>query len=314
MTDSIADALAAYPRVGLTVEPTPLTALPRLSALLERRIHVLREDLTGFGLGGNKVRKLDYLIADALARDADVLIARGACSFTRNAAIAGKAFGLEVHLVVPGEEREHNRHSRALLDEVGAALHHGVDYDDVLETLTREEREVYELVPGGSNEIGALGYVRAFGQIVAQSRASGTHFDRIVVSTGSTATQVGLVIGQLLTGYATTVIGMAISQPAGVQRGRVLALARSTAAMLGIPFDASLVHIEDGFLGDGYAIPSAEGREAARMFAELEGLLLDQVYTGKAAAGIVHHARNGLFDPSDDVLFVHTGGNAGLFY
>ncbi|MCP3918967.1 MAG: pyridoxal-phosphate dependent enzyme [bacterium] len=314
MKNLIQAKLAAYPSAGLSVEPTPLYALPRLSARLERRVYILREDLTGFGLGGNKVRKLDYLIGDALAKRADVLLTRGACSFSRNASVAGKMFGLDVHVLIPAEESEHNAASRALFEQVEATLHHGSECADVLERLESAGRVVYELPPGGSDPVGALGYVRVFDQIVAYSAATGVHFDKIVVPTGSTATQVGLLLGQSITGYATSVIAVAISQKADVQRRRVLDLAVSTAAMLGTAFDESSLRIDDDFLGDGYAEPSAAGQAAVRTFAHLEGVLLDQVYTGKAAAALIHYAAAGRFADSDNILFIHTGGNFGLFY
>ena len=314
MKSLISAKLADHPSAGLSLEPAPLYELPRLSARLGHRIYILREDLTCFGLGGNKVRKLDYLIGDALAQGAEVLLTSGASSFSRNLAAAGKVFGLEVHVLVPGEESAHNAASRALFEEFEATLHHGVDYASVLERLTGEGRRVYELHPGGSDEIGALAYLRVFDQVVAHSDASGVHFDRIFLPSGSTATQVGLLLGQAITGYATSVIGVAISQTAGVQRQRVLELAVSTARMLGVAFDESLVQIDDRFLGDGYALPSPAGRAAVRTFAHLEGILLDQVYTGKAAAGLIRHAADGRFSKSDNVLFVHTGGNFGLFY
>ncbi len=314
MNDAIRAKLSAYPNAGLSVAPTPLCALPRLSVKLGHNIYILREDLTGFALGGNKVRKLDYLIGDALAKKAHVLLTSGATSFSRNAAAAGKMFGLDVHVVVPGAESEHNAASRALFEQFEATLHYRAEYTDVLESLAGKDKVVYELHPGGSDEIGSLGYLRVFGEIAAHTEASGVHFDKIMVPTGSTATQVGLMLGQTIAGYSTTVVGLAISQKSDVQRQRVLDLAASTAAMLGVAFDETLLHIDDRFLGRGYAIPSPEGQAAARAFAQLEGVLLDRVYTAKAAAGLIHYATNGLFAKSDNVLFVHTGGNSNLFY
>ena len=314
MTAAIEAKLLPHPKAGLTVEPTPLYRLPRLSSHLGHDIYILREDLTGFALGGNKIRKLDYLIGDALAKKAEVLLTSGASAFSRNAAAAARMFGLDLHVVVPGREAEHNRASRALFEQLEATLHYGVEYADVLEGLIGEGREVYELHPGGSDEVGSLGYVRVFGEIVDHSESSGVHFHKIVVPSGSTATQVGLMLGQIITGYDTAVVGMAISQKSVVQRKRVLDLAMSTAEMLGVLFDETLLQVDDRFLGDGYACPSREGNAAVQTFAHLEGVLLDQVYSGKAAAGLIYYATNGLLANTDNVLFIHTGGNFGLFY
>lgn len=319
-TSPISSLLSPYPRAGLTVEPTPLYKLSRLSAHLGHHIFVLREDLTGFALGGNKVRKLDYLIADAISKKADVLITTGASSFSRNAAAAGKAFGLDLHIVITGEEHEHNAASRALFAQFGASLHYtpagesAAEYDRLLNLFKSEGKAVYELHPGGSDEIGALGYLRVFDQIMQYTATTGIHFNRIILPTGSTGTQVGLMLGGSITACDTRIIGMAVSQPAAIQRERVRELAQSTAAMLAIRFDESTLHIDDRFLGAGYAIPSADGQRAVQFFAETEGLLLDQVYGGKAAAGLIHCAQHNEFDEDDNTLFIHTGGNAGLFY
>lgn len=310
---AISEALAPYPSAGLSLGPTPLHALPRLTARLGRRIHALREDLTGFALGGNKVRKLDYLLGDALAKGADALLTQHASSFSRNAAAAGRVFGLAVHVVLPGAEAEHNAASRELFARLGAELHPGVPYAEVRARLASTHRSLYELHPGGSDEIGTLGYVSVFDRIVAHTEATGVHFDAIVVPSGSAATQAGLLLGQALSGYDTRVLGMAISQPTAVQRERVGRLAASTAELLGVGFDASTLHVDDRFLGDGYALPTPAGTAAARTFAQLEGLLLDPVYTAKAAAGLIHHAEQGLIGEDEDVLFVHTGGQLGLF-
>jgi 1-aminocyclopropane-1-carboxylate deaminase/D-cysteine desulfhydrase-like pyridoxal-dependent ACC family enzyme len=321
--DSIRTVLDAYPRAGIVVGPTPILELPRLSSHLGHHVYVLRDDLTGFALGGNKVRKLDYLIGDAIAKKADVLVTSGASSFSRNAAAAGKVFGFGVHVFVAGEESGHNSASRALFEQFGATLHYvssslneelAARQESLASHLSSQGKVVYELHPGGSNEIGALGYAHAFDQIVRHTRSTGIHFHKIMLATGSTGTQVGLLLGQCISGYDSRVIGLAVSQPADIQRRRVRKLALSTAEMLGIEFDESTLLVDDRFIGGGYTVPSEEGERAVRAFAVQEGLLLDQVYSGKAAAGLIHYAMNGMFDPDDNILFIHTGGNAGLFY
>jgi 1-aminocyclopropane-1-carboxylate deaminase/D-cysteine desulfhydrase-like pyridoxal-dependent ACC family enzyme len=283
-------------------------------------VFVKRDDLTGFGLGGNKVRKLDYLLADARAKQADTVVTKHATSFSRNAAMAGPVLGLDVHVVIGGEASTQNRASQSLFERAAAELHFATQddvdarYDELVTSLRTAGRHVYELHPGGSDEIGSLAYMEAFDEIVAYSEQTGVHFGTILHATGSTATQVGLVLGQCLAGYDTRIVGVAISQPEEIQRARVLDLARRTAAALDVSFDENRVVVDDGYIGPGYPIPSEEGRQASRLFARHEGILLDPPYTAKAAAALVDYAASGRFADGKNVLFVHTGGNAGVYY
>jgi len=283
----------------------------------------MREDLTGFAIGGNKNRKLDYLIGDALQKNTDTLITTKASSFSRNAAAAGKVFGFEAHVLLLGDESEQNANSQALFHQFGTILHYSsrnstdaitAEYDRIISDLRNREKAVYELHPGGSDSIGSLGYINAFDQIIQYSRNSGIHFNKIFHSTGSTATQVGLLLGQCISEYDTAIIGMSASQKANVQSERIRELALATAQMLEIPFDDSKIVVDDRFIGPGYAIQSDEGNNATSMFALQEGVLLDSVYTGKAAAGLIYYAMNELISENENVLFIHTGGNFGLFY
>lgn len=320
---SIQEKLGAFPRAGISVTPTPIYRLPRLSSHLGCNIYIMREDLTGFAIGGNKNRKLDYLVGDALQKNADTLITTKASSFSRNAAAAGKVFGFEVHVILPGDESEQNTNSQALFNQFETVLYYApkdppeaitTEYDRIIGDLRNQGKIVYELHPGGSDSIGSLGYINAFDQIIQYSRNSGVRFNRIIHSTGSTATQVGLLLGQCISGYDTTIIGMAASQKADVQYERIRQLALDTAKLLEIQFDDSRIVVDDRFIGPGYAIKSDEGEKATSLFAFLEGILLDSVYTGKAAAGLIHYAMNRIFSEDENVLFIHTGGNSGLFY
>ena len=320
---SIQQILAEFPNANISITPTPIYKMSRLSARLGSNIYIMREDLTGFAIGGNKNRKLDYLIGDALRKNADTLITMKASSFSRNAAAAGKVFGFEVHVILAGTESEQNTHSQALFRQFETVLHYAqskspeaiaVKYEDIINDLRDRNRVVYQLHPGGSDTIGALGYINAFDQIVQYTGKTGIHFDKIVHSTGSTATQVGLLLGQSISAYDATIIGMAASQKAGAQRERVRELAETTADLLKISFDDSEIVVDDRFIGPGYAIESEEGRNAAKLFAVLEGILLDSVYTGKAAAGLIQYAANGELGNNENVLFIHTGGNSDLFY
>ncbi|MFG0256727.1 MAG: 1-aminocyclopropane-1-carboxylate deaminase/D-cysteine desulfhydrase [Phycisphaerales bacterium JB043] len=321
--EKIANVLRDIPHAGFTVEPTPIYRLNSISHSLARNIFVLREDMTGFGLGGNKVRKLDYLIADAVSKGADTLVTSIASSFSRNAAPAATARGLDLHVILNGSEHDHNPLSRSFFERFQTTLHY-VDapsqedftrsQQNIIEDIRSRGRNVYEMPPGGSTEIGTLGYIRVFEQIARYSESTGTCFDKIVLPTGSAGTQAGLVLAQCISEYATEIIGVAISKPADVQHERVRKLAESTATMLGTDLDDSNVLVDDRFLGEGYPIPSPESAEAASLFAQSEGILLDLIYGGKAAAWLQNAAATGEIDAAETVLFIHTGGNGGIFY
>ena len=273
-TASIQKVLRTFPNAGLSLSPSPIHYLSRLSAHLGHHTHIMREDLTGFAIGGNKVRKLDYLIGDAVAAGADTLITSKATSFSRNAAAAGKVHGLEVHVLLAGSESEQNSASQALFHQLDTVLHYVSDpgdealvaaYERVVADLKNQGKAVYELHPGGSDSIGALGYINAFDEIVHYSQGSGVHFNTVIHSTGSTATQAGLVLGQCISAYDTSIIGMAAAQKKDIQVERVRELASSTACMLDIQYDETKIVVDDRFIGPGYAIPSDAGNDAARL-------------------------------------------------
>lgn len=320
---AIQDVLSGFTNVQLSITPTPICRLSRISSHIGHNIYIMREDLTGFAIGGNKVRKLDYLIGDAMKNNANTLVTTKATSFSRNAAAAGKAFGFEVHVVVLGAESDQNCASQALFKQVGAVLHYvkkndenelAETYNKVIDELKDQGKTVYELHPGGSDTIGSLGYINAFDQIVLYSKIAGVHFNKVIHSAGSTATQVGLVLGQCISEYDTTIIGISAARNSDIQHRATLDLASATANMLNIHFDASKIVVDDRFIGPGYALPSKEGEYAAELFAAMEGVLLDHVYTGKAAAALVEYASNQRFDNNENILFIHTGGSSGLFY
>jgi 1-aminocyclopropane-1-carboxylate deaminase/D-cysteine desulfhydrase-like pyridoxal-dependent ACC family enzyme len=322
--NAIRKLLRPRPMVPLAIKPTPIGVLKGFSARLgpEQRAWVMRDDLTGFGLGGNKVRKLEYILGDALAKKVDSLVVEGACSFSRNAAAAGKALGFDVHILIAGQEADQNTLSREFLDIMGAQVHYVADEKrlsesrrDLVDTLRADGRNIQELVPGGSDTIGTLAYIEAFAEIVEGMTREGVVFDRIYHASGSAATQAGLVLGQTISCCnRTRVIGVAISQPAEVQTKRVANLAAATADMLDVDFDPSTVIIDDRNLGDGYPIPSADSRHAVEVFAREDGLLFDPVYVGKVGAALLDHARSGELDETKDVLLIHTGGNGGVYY
>jgi 1-aminocyclopropane-1-carboxylate deaminase/D-cysteine desulfhydrase-like pyridoxal-dependent ACC family enzyme len=238
----------------------------------------MRDDLTGFALGGNKVRKLDFLIGDALAKHADTLVVSGASSFSRNAAAAGKVFGLDVVVLVSGDEDDQNRISQAFFEEFDAQVRFlpddaatGTAQAQLRDELTDQGRRVYELHPGGSDAIGTLGYVEAFGQICDVTDHAGVHFDRIVHASGSAATQAGLAVGSAISGYVSDLVGIAISQPESVQRHRVQNLAAETTDMLGVVVDTEGITVDDRFLGEKQLLRSLRPRKGFSSTRSTEG-------------------------------------------
>jgi len=319
---AIQKALCNHPNAHLSI-PTPIHLLNRVSATLKCSIYIKREDLTGFALGGNKIRKLDFLIADAVKQKADTLITKKASSFTRNAAAAAKAFNLDLHVFIPGDERTHNVLSQAVFEQFGTALHYvpgqteeilDTSYEKCLQQLKDQGKNVYELHPGGGDEIGTMGYINVFDEIAQYSEKTGIHFSHVIHSTGSSATQAGLLVGQSIAGYETRMLGMAASQDAGTKYDRICELARQYANLLNVQCSCSSLAVDDQFIGEAYAVPTPQGEKAVKMFADLEGIFLDQVYTGKAASGMIHYAETGRFNDHHSILFIHTGGNAGAYY
>ncbi len=321
LAKSIPDFLKKHPRANLLQAPAIIHKLPRLSSRLGHDIYVLRDDLTGFALGGNKTRKVDYLFGDAVAKKATTVVTIKATSFSRNAAAAAAVCGLDLHVVLPGTESEQNPLSQALFMQWGTRLHYEPEGENaladclehVVASLKTQGKAVYVMHPGGSNSIGALSYVSAFHEILDFSHRSGIHFSHIIHSTSSAGTQAGLVVGQCISSYDTQIVGISASLKASAQSERVRELAWSTAQLIGTSLDPTKIIVDDSFVGPGYALPSKEGENAVKLFARLEGILLDPVYTGKAAAALLDYSKNGRFK-NGNVLFIHTGGNAGVYY
>ncbi len=224
-------------------------------------------------------------------------------------------------MVLPGTESDQNPLSQSVFAKWGAKIHYEIDDDTALEnrlgsvvaSLKDQGENVYVLHPGGSDAIGALSYVSAFEEISDFSERNGVHFSHIMHSTSSAGTQAGLVVGQSIVNYDAQIIGISASRTMSEQYELVHELAQSTAQLIGREIGPSKIIIDDGFVGPGYAHASNEGEIAAQTFAELEGILLDPVYTGKAAAALLYYSENERFG-GGPVLFIHTGGNAGLYY
>ncbi len=313
---------------SLAFLPTPLHPLDRLTrelAVPGLRLWIKRDDQTGLAGGGNKARKLTLLVADAVARGADTLVTAGAVqsNHARQTAAAAAAAGLRAELILAQERTEDDYlHSgNVLLDEIlGATIHRVAADTDLraasedLATRLRAEGRHPSVVPvGGSSPLGALSYAHCAAEISQDAERLGVAFRTLVLATGSGGTQAGLIAGFRDDPQAPEVLGVCVSVPAPAQLAKVHPLIAPTLALLGRSgnVDASAVQLDDRFIGPGYGIPTPEMLDAVRLVARTEGVLLDPVYTGKAMAGLIALAREGAI--GGDVLFLHTGGSAGLF-
>jgi D-cysteine desulfhydrase family pyridoxal phosphate-dependent enzyme len=328
-------ALTALPKAGLGHWPTPLERCTRLRDALGGvarcpDIWVKREDASGLAFGGNKVRKLDLIFGAALSEGVDVAVTVGALqsNHARQTAAACRKLGVECELVLTRMVDRHDdlyeRSGNVLLDRMLGATVHVVDdateaarvHDDLVGRLRAEGRQVLEIPFGGSDVNGTLGYVVATEEWSAQARTGGAGFgfDRVVTATSTGGTYAGTLVGVKKNGLRTRVTGICVYADVDASRRAIEPLLAAAAEQLGIGAPApDLVDVTDEFLGDGYGIPTDSMREALALFARTEGLLLDPVYSGKAAAGLVAMIRRGELAPSDRVLFLHTGGGPGLF-
>lgn len=282
-----------------------------------------RDDQTGPATGGNKTRKLEFLVAEALAQGADTLMTCGAAqsNHARQTAAAAARFGLACTLVLRGEPPLQAQGNLLLDQLLGAEIvWAGADdltarLEEVADALRSRGHRPYVVPYGGSNPVGICGYVAAMEELLSQAAREGLHFDHIVLATSSGGTQAGLALAARLLGYTGRILGISVDLPAGPLRGRIAELANATAGYLGVPlsFRPDDFAVEDGYLGGGYGVIGDLEREAIRLLARTEGLLLDPVYTGRAFGGLMDLIRRGAFSPQERVLFWHTGGVAGLF-
>ncbi len=320
--------MKSMPRIKIAHLPTPVEGLPRLSAKLAGpRLLVKRDDETGLALGGNKTRKLEYLLAEAQANGARTLITAGAVqsNHCRQTAAAAARVGLDCILVLnlPPEkdvdpEATMQSNGNLILDRLlGAEIvwtdrdHRAQTLQDTFQTAWDEGRRPYLIPYGGSNSTGALGYVFAVQELMAQGVAP----DWIVFPSSSAGTQVGLVVGAKLFGYQGKILGISIDETEQVLQTRVADLANQTAELLGekIQFSSAEILVNDRYLGAGYGVMGELEIEALQLFAKNEALLLDPVYTARAAGGMIDLVRSGFFKPDETVLFWHTGGAPALF-
>lgn len=319
----------SIPRVSISHTPTPLEHQPRLSQELGYDLYVKRDDCTGLAGGGNKARKLEYLIADAKQHNTDLLITVGGfqSNHARQTAAAAAKFGFECELVLEDVQDTpktdyYNNGNMLLNDLFGAVIHsmpEGQACSEYAQALIAqrqaEGRNPYFIPMGGSNVIGSMGYVRCAQEILAQLAEQALHIDQIVLATGSAGTQAGLLAGLIAANSNIPVLGINVSRSTEDQTALVEGLLRETLIYLG--FDPQLAEgrvITNGnYYGQGYGITTPEMIQAVKRCAQVEGLLIDPVYTGKAMSGLFDLSTKNLIKPGSKQLFLHTGGSQGLF-
>jgi D-cysteine desulfhydrase family pyridoxal phosphate-dependent enzyme len=324
------------PRTRLAQLPTPITDAVRFREALGGpahcpRILIKRDDLTGLGLGGNKARKLEFLIADALAKGAHTVITTGAVqsNHARMTAAAARIAGLKPVLVLTAKQDEPAAEGNLLLDYLyGAEVRFvpavdpmlAVGHDEAVVAQVVEEeaargRRAYVIPVGGSSPIGAVGYVTGTAELVEQLRALQVAPSRLYYASGSRGTQAGLTLGAKLSQAPYRLWGVAVSAGEAEKIERARNAANDAAALLGV--DTRIVRddlfTDQDYIGDGYGIPSAGGIEAIKLLAETEAILLDPTYTSKAMAALIRHVREEAIGPDETILFLHTGGFPALF-
>ena len=324
-------------RFPVAVLPTPIHELPRLRAALGGparcpKILVKRDDLTGLALGGNKARKLEYLIGDALDQGATVVLTTGAAqsNHARMTAAAARAAGLDVHLVLTADGHPAMQ-GNLLLDRLfGATIHYvpppadptlatsdeeAAKVAEVMTALRAHGERPYEIPVGGSSGVGVLGYTHGTRELVDELAAMNERPTRLYYASGSRGTQAGLTLGAKWCGAPYAVYGVAVSGGESFKRERALRIANEAAVLAGIEtrVTADDLFTDQGYIGSGYGIATAACVEAIHLLGETEGILLDPVYTAKAMACLIDHARTGQLDPDSTVVFLHTGGVPALF-
>jgi len=322
--------LSQFPRVPLAHLPTPLEHLPRLSEHLGGPdIYVKRDDCTGLATGGNKTRKLEFSMGEAVELGADTIITVGAIqsNHVRQTAAAACKLGMRCEVLLEHRigkpSTTYTTSGNVFLDKIfGANLREypgGTDFDAAMATVAEEVRSggghPYIIPGGASNTVGALGYVDCGIELLQQFSETALEIDHIVTATGSAGTHAGLAVGLRGSGSDIPILGIGVNAPQDVQEERVFKLAVETADLVGA---SGCVVREDiiadcNYIGPGYGQPTESMNEAILMLARLEGLLFDPVYSGKALAGMIDYVRRGRFTKGQKIVFLHTGGSAGLF-
>ncbi|MFQ5936528.1 MAG: D-cysteine desulfhydrase family protein [Acidiferrobacterales bacterium] len=326
--------LEKFPRAKLAHTPTPLEPMDRVTRELgTARVFVKRDDCTGLAMGGNKARQLEFYLGEAMANGCDTVVSTGATqsNLVRMMAAGARKLGLACHIQlehrVSGMAEDYHTSGNVLLGQVlGAQIYHYPEGEDeggadarlheIATTIKRQGGRPYVIsITADHPPVGALGYVDAAAELLRQSAEMGINFDVVVLASGGACTHVGMLVGLRALGNNARVIGICVRRDAGAQRERVLQMAAALCEMIGRPdlITAEDVWVDDSYLGPGYGRTNAGTLEAIRLAAEREGLLLDPVYTGKSFAGVIGLARQGVLEPSWNVVFLHTGGAPALF-
>jgi L-cysteate sulfo-lyase len=323
--------LSRFPRLHLAHLPTPLEPMPRISQHLGGpNLWIKRDDCTGLSSGGNKTRKLEFLMADAVERGADTIITQGATqsNHARQSCAAAARLGMESHILLEDRTGFHDEaythNGNVLLDQLHgatislrpAASDMNAEMELLAQQLRDDGKKPYIIPGGGSNEIGALGYVNAAFEMTHQANESLLRIDHLVHATGSAGTQAGLVVGMQAMNSGIPVYGVSVRAPKAKQEENVFGLAQRTLDFMGlaqslVPRDSVVANSD--YVGDGYGLPTDSMVEAVKMLATYEGILLDPVYSGKGFAGLIDLIRKGHFKKDENVVFLHTGGSVSLF-
>lgn len=317
------ERLKGFPRVPLSLTPTPCHRLKYLSERYGVEVYCKRDDLTGFGFGGNKSRKLEFLLAEAIHERCDTLVTCGGVqsNFCRLAAAAGVTSGMGVHLVLGGGRPRKATGNLVLDQTLGAEIHYvdSPDWDEwekecgrLAEHLETQGKRVFRMPVGGSVPVGVAGYATAFLEILMDQEAAGASFDHILHASSSGGTQAGLVVGKDMTAWPGRITGVAVAGTRELLEQKVFELASETAVLLGGKAKKDSVIVDGRYIGSGYAVKTPRAEKAIELFARQEGIFLDHVYTGKAAAALLDYLEKGLLS-GQRVLFLHTGGLPELF-
>ena len=322
--------LSRFPRVSLGHLHTPLEFLPNLTRILSGPdIYIKRDDCTGLATGGNKTRKLEFLMAEAMEQSADTVVTQGATqsNHARQTAAAAAKLGMKCEILLERRVEtmgaDYETTGNVLLDTLHGATYqfrpNGTDMNAELETFGEELRSqgqnVYVIPGGGSNPTGALGYVNAALELLTQANDMNLRIDHLIHATGSTGTQAGLLVGLEGSNSAIPVYGISVRSEKAVQEENVHKLALATAKKVGVKggIDRGRVVANSDYVGPGYGQPTDSMREAVTMLAQTEAILLDPVYSGKGMAGLIDLIRRGHFKEGENVVFLHTGGAVALF-
>lgn len=323
--------LSRFPRISLAHLPTPLEPMKRLSeALGGPNLWIKRDDCTGLSTGGNKTRKLEFLMGQAVEQGADTIITQGATqsNHARQTTAAAAKLGMACHVLLEdrtgSDDKSYVYNGNVLLDQLhGSTISKrpgdtdmNAAMEELADQLRADGKKPYIIPGGGSNEVGALGYVNAAAELLTQANDRHLKIDHLVHATGSAGTQAGLVVGLEAMNSGIPIYGVGVRAPKEKQENMVFSLAERTADYMGLKpgvVQREAVVANSDYVGDGYGVPTEAMVEAVKMMAQYEGLLLDPVYSGKGMSGLIDLIRKGHFKKGENVVFLHTGGSVALF-